>query len=85
MKRALIQVGWPSFLAAGLLEMLVFSAAHPEDMKGFGGLLTQLSASGVYTLAFLCFWAICALGTALALMLAAPAPDDPWAEPPGRG
>ena len=71
-RRHLLLIVWPSFVIAGVLEMLVFSAAHPEDMKGFGGLLTQLSSTGVYTIAFFSFWALCALGTALTLMLAAP-------------
>jgi len=75
-RRHLLLIVWPSFLIAGLLEMLVFSAAHPEDMKGFGGLLTQLSVSGVYTLAFLAFWAICAFGSVLTLALAGPYADE---------
>lgn len=77
MKRKLLLIVWPSFLSAGLIEMLVFSAAHPDDMKGFGGILTELSATGVYTLAFLSFWMICAFGSALTLLLSAPAPDVP--------
>lgn len=77
MKRQLLWVAWPSFLSAGLLAMLVFSAAHPEDMKGFGGVLAEMSATGVYTLAFFSFWAICAVGSALTLMLISPRPDEP--------
>ncbi|MBP6776608.1 MAG: hypothetical protein KA151_05050 [Piscinibacter sp.] len=71
-RRHILLIIWPSFVIAGLLEMLVFNAADPADMKGFGGLLTQLSSTGVYTIAFFSFWALCALGTALTLMLAAP-------------
>lgn len=70
MRNALI-VLWPSFLVAGVLEMLVFSAVRPGDMHGFGGLLTQMSPIGVYTLAFFAFWAIVAVGVALAIGLAA--------------
>ena len=75
MKRHVLLIVWPSFVIAGLLEMLVFSAAHPEDMQGFGGLLTEMSTTGVYTLAFFSFWLISALGSALTLLLSAPAPD----------
>lgn len=71
-RRLVLLVLWPSFVIAGLLEMLVFSLAHPEDMKGIGGLLTGLSNNGVYTLAFFAFWAISALGSTLTLMLAGP-------------
>ena len=81
MKRRMLLIVWPSFLIAGLLEMLVFSAADPEDMKGFGGLLTEMSATGVYTLAFFCFWAISAFGTTLTLMLSGAADE---AAPSGR-
>lgn len=71
-RRHILLVIWPSFVIAGLIEMLVFNAADPADMKGFGGVLTQMSATGVYTLAFFAFWALCAFGAALTLMLAAP-------------
>jgi len=72
MRTALIVV-WPSFLVAGVLAMLVFSAVQPGDMHGLGGLLTQMSPIGVYTIAFFAFWIVAAAGMALALALAAPA------------
>jgi hypothetical protein len=75
-RRHILLVIWPSFVIAGLLEMLVFGAARPEDMKGFSGLLSEMSPIGVYTLAFFCFWAISALGTVLTLILAAPIGDE---------
>jgi hypothetical protein len=77
MSRRLLLILWPSFVMAGLIEMLVFSAAHPEDLKGFGGVLSEMSAAGVYTLAFFSFWTICALGSALTMMLSTPAPEPP--------
>ena len=76
MKRNAWLIGWPSFLTAGVLEMLIFSATHPDDLTGFGGLLAELSATGVYTLAFFSFWLIAALGSALTLLLAAPSGSD---------
>lgn len=82
MKRNVLLIVWPSFMTAGLLAMLVFSAAHPDDMKGFGGVLAEMSVIGVYTLAFFSFWLICAIGSALTLMLAGAAPDVP---PAGHG
>jgi hypothetical protein len=71
-KRHAWLIVWPSFLIAGLIEMLVFGAADPEDLKGFGGLLAEMSATGVYTLAFFSFWLIVAVGSALTLLLAEP-------------
>jgi len=76
-KRRVLLIIWPSFVIAGLIEMLVFTAAHPDDMKGFGGMLTEMSATGVYTLAFFSFWLLCALGSAMTLMLSPPAADPP--------
>jgi len=66
---------WPSFLVAGVLEMLVFSAVQPGDVRGFGDALAQMSPIGVYTLAFFSFWLIAAVGIALALGLAAQSRD----------
>ena len=74
MKRTVLLVAWPSFLVAGLLEMLVFSAAHPADLRGFGGTLAEMSATGVYTLAFFGFWLVAAMGSGLTLMLSQPPP-----------
>jgi len=75
-RRHLLLVAWPSFVIAGVLEMLVFSAARPEDMKGLGGVLADMTPTGVYTVVFLCFWAICAAGTLLTLILAAPTAEE---------
>lgn len=72
MMRTALIVAWPSFLVAGVLAMLVFSAVQPGDMRGLGGLLTQMSPIGVYTIAFFAFWIVAAVGMALALALAAP-------------
>ena len=57
---------WPSFLMAGVLEALVFSVVDPLAL----GAPAQLSASAIYTMAFLCFWAITGLAAGLALLLA---------------
>jgi hypothetical protein len=76
MKQRILWIAWTSFLSAGVLEMLVFSAVDPRDVRGFGGALADLSASGVYTLAFFCFWLVVALAPALTLMLAMP-PSEP--------
>lgn len=82
-RRLLLLVLWPSFAVAGVLAMLVFSAVDPADMKGYGELLAGLSTTGVYTLGFLCFWAISAAGIAVALALAAP--SQPGDRASGRG
>lgn len=57
---------WPSFLAAGVAEMLFFSCVDPFELHAFtaGG-----QRAGVYTLGFFFFWAITSLSSALTLFL----------------
>lgn len=70
-------VGWPSFLMAGVLEVLVFALVDPGELHWRGELL-DWSRPAVYTLAFFAFWAVIALSCWLSLVLAAPSP------PPSR-
>ena len=77
MKQRALFIAWPSFLMAGVLEMLVFSVANPQELRGFGGVLEALSPSAIYTLAFFGFWIVVALACSITLLLATP-------EPPGR-
>jgi len=55
-----IAVLWPSFLVAIVATGLFFSAFDPEDLFPFGQ-ETDVSALGVYTIGFLCFWLISTL------------------------
>ena len=73
MKR-LMYIGWPSFLMAGVIEMLVFAMVDPQDLRWFGGEAVGLSRSSVYSLSFFCFWLVTGLASALSLYLADP--DD---------
>lgn len=73
MKHKALSIAWSSFLMAGVLEMLVFSVADPQDLRGHA--LAGVSPTGVYTLAFFCFWSVLALTSVLTLLLAAPGPD----------
>ena len=75
MKQRVLYSAWPSFLMAGVLEMLVFSVADPQELRGFGGALEALSPSAVYTLAFFCFWLVIALACSITLLLATPEPE----------
>lgn len=56
-KRHLMWIGWPAFLAAGVMEMLVFSMFDPRDMLWLGQ-GAELAPTTVYTLAFFIFWAV---------------------------
>ncbi len=64
-------VGWPSFLMAGVLEMLVFAVVDPGELHWHGTAL-DWSRPAVYTLAFFVFWAVIAVACALSVLLAQP-------------
>lgn len=66
-------VGWPSFLMAGVLEMLVFSLVDPTQLHWFGGAAVELTPLTVYSLAFFAFWVVIALAAGLSQLLAEPA------------
>jgi hypothetical protein len=67
----LMWIAWPAFLAACVLELVVFVMADPNDLHWFGQPLA-LSRQGLYTLSFFVFWAICAASNALTALLAKP-------------
>jgi hypothetical protein len=58
-------IGWPSFLMASVLEVLVFSFVDPTQLHWFGGAALELSATAVYSLAFFVFWAVVAVASFL--------------------
>jgi hypothetical protein len=60
---------WPSFLMAGVLEMLVFAMIDPQDIHWFGQTV-QLSRQGIYTVIFFVFWLVTMLSSALTALLA---------------
>jgi hypothetical protein len=63
--RLLAAVLWPSFLMAGVLEMLVFSLVDPGELHWLGGSAVEADHHAVYTVAFFVFWVVVALGSAL--------------------
>jgi hypothetical protein len=62
---------WPSFMMAGVLEILVFAMVDPQDLHRFGQTV-QLSRQGIYTVAFFVFWLVTMLSSALTALLAIP-------------
>ena len=63
-----VLITWPAFVAACLLEALVFSAFDPSEVY-WPGQTEQPSRQAVYTVAFFGFWLIAALCSALVLWL----------------
>ena len=58
--REWITVLWPAFVAACLLEIVVFAAFDPHDFTLFGLQVDAEDRDAVYSVAFFAFWAICA-------------------------
>jgi hypothetical protein len=57
-------VAWPAFMVAGVLEIGVFAFVDPLSLRTLNGTVLGISATAVYSLAFLFFW-ICACAACL--------------------
>lgn len=66
-------VAWPAFLVAAVLEAAVFAFVDPLGLHSISGAALELSATAIYSLAFLVFWACTALACGLTLLLASSA------------
>ncbi len=75
MKQRVLQILWPAFLMAAVLEMLVFVLVDPADLRWFGSAPVELSPRAIYTLAFLVFWGVIATAGALTHLLELTASD----------
>ena len=69
MGRMALQILWPAFLMAGVLEVLVFALIDPSELRWPGGGAIEASRQAVYTLAFLAFWAVVAAAGAITALL----------------
>lgn len=67
--RTALQILWPAFLGAGLLELLVFAHVDPADVHTLAGAPVELSRQAVYTLSFFGFWVVIAAAGALSCRL----------------
>ena len=72
MMRRALQILWPSFLMAGVLEMLVFAAVDPASLHGPAAPLLAGSRNTVYSVAFFVFWAVIAASAAITQWLDTP-------------
>lgn len=59
---------WPSFLAAGILEMVVFAFVSPSDLS-FGHRHFDANPAAIYSIAFFVFWVVSALSSVLTVTL----------------
>jgi len=70
-----LQILWPAFVAAGILELLVFAHVDPSDVHTLAGAPVELSRQAVYTLSFFGFWAVAAAASAVTCWLRERAAD----------
>lgn len=67
--RRCLQILWPSFLMAGVTEVLVFAVVDPGDLRWFGGEVIGWSSSATYTVSFFIFWFTISMATAITALL----------------
>ena len=80
----LMAIAWPAFLAAYLMEFLVFGFVDPAELRWFGHVL-EMPRQAIYALGFFGFWVVtmvCSATTALlmrtpAQVNAQPGPGGP--------
>lgn len=70
--REWVTVLWPAFVAACLLEMVVFAAFDPHDFMVFGWQVEPDHRDAVYSLAFLIFWVVTTAAGIITWTLARP-------------
>ncbi len=69
MRQRVLQVLWPAFLVAGVLEMLVFAVIDPRELRWFGGPLIGWAPIAIYSVTFLILWAATATAGGLTALL----------------
>ncbi|MEO7547657.1 MAG: hypothetical protein ABIT82_04490 [Ramlibacter sp.] len=71
-----MRIGWPAFLAACALELLVFAVVDPQALQ-WSGHAVEVSRQAVYTLGFFAFWLVVAGACAITALLGQqlPPPD----------
>ena len=72
MKQRALQILWPAFLMAGVLEMLVFALVDPAELHWFGGPAIDWPRQAIYSVTFLIFWALVSTAGALTALLLMP-------------
>lgn len=68
----LLVILWPAFVMAGVLEMMVFAVVDPRSLTWFGAEPIEWSASAVYSVTFLIFWAVISTAAGITKLLEEP-------------
>ncbi len=64
----LLWVLWPSFVIAGVGEVVFFTVISPRELYLFGEPV-KFSPMATYSIGFLCLWALCAASSAFTFFL----------------
>ncbi len=75
LRERVMLVLWPSFVMAGVLEMLVFALVDPNGLRWFGGEPLDWSRNAVYSVSFFVFWMVIAVSAGVTSLLEGPGPD----------
>jgi len=67
---------WPSFVMAGVLEMLTFAVVDPMSLHWFGADPIEWSRSAVYSVTFFIFWLVISMSGAITQLLESPPLDS---------
>jgi hypothetical protein len=59
---------WPSFIVAGIAEVVFFTVIDPQELYLLGEPVT-MSRLGTYSVGFLLFWALAAASSAITCFL----------------
>ena len=83
MKHRTLQILWPAFLVAAVMEVLLFSIVDPVEIRWFGRLIGW-SPVAICSVAFLVLWLLVASAGALTVLLRLTAEelDPPKGSPP---
>lgn len=81
MKHRLLAIAWPAFLAAGVLEALVFAVVDPPELHWFGAAAVGWSAQSIYSVSFLIFWAAISTSASVTTLLLLESDELNAAEP----
>lgn len=76
LRRALMLIVWPAFLAAAGAELVFFAIFDPFELHFFGAPL-DLSRHAIYAMGFFGFWAMAMVSSAITLMLTQADADEP--------
>lgn len=82
-QRLVLAIVWPAFVMAGVLEALVFALVDPAVLNALDA-SGPLSPGAIHTLAFLVFWGVIAVSSAVTQWLGVDDPAPAPAAPPGQ-